>query len=104
MYRIIATDLDGTLLSKDHKITEYTKNIIKFLSNHGIYFVLASGRHYIDVMRIRDILEIDAFMITSNGSEVYNLDGTLIFKNNLYPDIAKKPPKHTQHKIGRAHV
>lgn len=90
MYRIISVDLDGTLLSPKNQITEYTKEIIKLLIERGFYFILASGRHCIDVIKIRDILEINAFMITANGAKIYNLDGELIFNNNLDADIASK--------------
>ncbi|QCI20193.1 Cof-type HAD-IIB family hydrolase [Buchnera aphidicola (Brachycaudus cardui)] len=90
MYQIIAVDLDGTLLSSENQITEYTKKIIKFLIEKKFYFILASGRHHTDVIQIRDILNIKSFMITSNGASVYNLDNTLIFNNNLDEDISIK--------------
>lgn len=90
MYRIITVDLDGTLLSPDNKITKYTKKIIKLLINKGLYIVFASGRHHVDMMYIRDNLNIRIFMITSNGARVYNLDNQLIFENNLDIDIAYK--------------
>ncbi|AYN24472.1 Cof-type HAD-IIB family hydrolase [Buchnera aphidicola] len=90
MYRIIAVDLDGTLLSPQNKITKYTEKIIKFLIEKGFYFIFASGRHYIDIMEIRDALNIKVFMITSNGARVYDLNNVLIFENNLDNEIALK--------------
>ncbi|QCI24148.1 Cof-type HAD-IIB family hydrolase [Buchnera aphidicola (Muscaphis stroyani)] len=83
MYRIIASDLDGTLLSPENKITKYTQKIIRFLTRKGFYFILASGRHYIDVNEIRNLLNIKSFMITSNGAQVYDLDNKLISCNYL---------------------
>ncbi|QCI21362.1 Cof-type HAD-IIB family hydrolase [Buchnera aphidicola (Hyadaphis tataricae)] len=82
MNRIIATDLDGTLLNSSNKITEYTKKIINLLIKNNI-FVLASGRHYLDVEKVRNFLNIKSFMITSNGARVYDLNNKLIFKNDL---------------------
>lgn len=90
MYRIITVDLDGTLLSPENKITKYTEKIIKLLINKGLFIVFASGRHHIDMMYIRDDLNIRIFMITSNGAKVYNLDNKLIFENNLDVEIAFK--------------
>ncbi len=90
MYRIIAVDLDGTLLSSKNKITEYTKNIIKILIKKNFYFIFASGRHHIDVKKIRDDLKIKVFMITSNGAKIYNLENKLIFSDNLDEEIALK--------------
>ncbi|QCI17453.1 Cof-type HAD-IIB family hydrolase [Buchnera aphidicola (Acyrthosiphon lactucae)] len=88
MCYIIALDLDGTLLSSENKITKYTKEIIQLLIKKNFYFVFASGRHYIDVMKIRDSLKIKTFMITSNGAKIYNLDNELIFSDNLEEDIS----------------
>ncbi|QIQ41094.1 MAG: Cof-type HAD-IIB family hydrolase [Buchnera aphidicola (Aphis urticata)] len=90
MYRIITVDLDGTLLSPKNKITKYTKKIIKLLINKGLYIIFASGRHHLDMMHIRDKLNIRIFMITSNGAKVYDLDNTLIFENDLNTDIVRK--------------
>lgn len=90
MYRIITVDLDGTLLSPENKITKYTEKIIKLLINKGLYIIFASGRHHIDMMYIRDSLNIRIFMITSNGAKIYNVENQLIFENNLDIDIAFK--------------
>ncbi|CAL4326098.1 Cof-type HAD-IIB family hydrolase [Buchnera aphidicola] len=88
MNKIIAVDLDGTLLSPENQITEYTKKTIQLLIKKKIYFILASGRHHTDVMKIRDILNIKSFMITSNGASVYDLDNKLIFDHHLDEDIS----------------
>lgn len=88
MYQIVASDLDGTLLSPDHVLTAYTKETLKLLTQRGIHFVFATGRHHIDVAQIRDNLDISAFMITSNGARVHNTAGELIFSHNLDEDIA----------------
>jgi len=90
MCLVIAVDLDGTLLSSGNKITEYTKEIIHLLIEKNFYFIFASGRHYIDVVDIRDSLEKKVFMITSNGAKIYNLDNKLIFSDNLEEDIASQ--------------
>ncbi|QCI19617.1 MAG: Cof-type HAD-IIB family hydrolase [Buchnera aphidicola (Brevicoryne brassicae)] len=89
MCRIITVDLDGTLLSSKNKITEYTKKIINLLTKKN-FFIIASGRHYLDVIKIRDILNIQSFMITSNGARIYDLDNKLIFSDDLDKDIALK--------------
>lgn len=93
MYRVITVDLDGTLLSPENKITKYTKKIIKLLIEKGFYFVFASGRHYIDMINIRDSLDIKVFMITSNGAKIYDTNNVLIFENNLNAEIALKLSK-----------
>lgn len=83
MYRVVASDLDGTLLSPDHTLSPYAKETLKLLTARGINFVFATGRHHVDVGQIRDNLEIKSYMITSNGARVHDLDGNLIFAHNF---------------------
>lgn len=89
MYHVVASDLDGTLLSPDHFLSEYAKETLKLLTSEDIHFVFATGRHYIDVGQIRDSLGIRSYMITSNGARVHDPDNNLIFSHNLAPDIAR---------------
>ena len=88
MYQVVASDLDGTLLSPDHTLSPYAKETLKLLTARGVNFVFATGRHHVDVGQIRDNLEIKSYMITSNGARVHDTDGNLIFTHNLDRDIA----------------
>lgn len=45
MYQVVASDLDGTLLSPDHTLSPYAKETLKLLTARGINFVFATGRH-----------------------------------------------------------
>lgn len=89
MYHVVASDLDGTLLSPDHTLTPFAKETLRLLTQRGVHFVFATGRHHVDVSQIRDNLEISAFMITSNGARVHNTAGDLIFSHDLDADIAR---------------
>lgn len=88
MYQVVASDLDGTLLSPDHRLSSYAKETLKLLTVRGVNFVFATGRHHFDVGQIRDNLDIKAWMITSNGARVHDADGDLVFTHNLDSDIA----------------
>lgn len=88
MYHVVASDLDGTLLSPGHRLTPYTKQTLQELTARGVNFVFATGRHHVDVAQMRDKLAIDAYMITSNGARVHNPSGELIFSQNVDEDIA----------------
>lgn len=87
MFRVVASDLDGTLLNSDHKLSSYTKKVLQALRQKDIQFVFATGRHHIDVAQMRENMEIDAFMITSNGARVHNSAGDLIFSQSIDPKI-----------------
>ena len=48
MYKIAISDLDGTLLGADHRISQYTKDSIKRWIQSDRKFVIATGRHYVE--------------------------------------------------------
>ncbi|URJ25051.1 sugar/pyridoxal phosphate phosphatase YigL [Candidatus Blochmannia ocreatus (nom. nud.)] len=83
MFHIVASDLDGTLLTSTHQLKPFTKKIIKMLTHRNIHFIFATGRHHKNVIPIRDDLKINSYMITSNGARIHNADGKLIDSHNL---------------------
>lgn len=89
MYKIAASDLDGTLLTSEHKITPFTKQVLTQLHQQGTDFIFATGRHHVDVAHMREQLGIPAFMITSNGARVHNCENEIIFKQNIAPEVIK---------------
>ena len=46
MYKLIVSDLDGTLVDNKKNISEYTKKIVTLLKERGIEFIIATGRSY----------------------------------------------------------
>ncbi len=80
---IVASDLDGTLLAPDHKLSTFTKKTLKDLHDKGFTFIFATGRHHVDVAGIREIAGIPAYMITSNGARVH------VFLHKLTPILSK---------------
>ena len=73
MYKLIALDMDGTLLKEDKTISEKTKEAIKKAKEKGVKVVLASGRPLEGLERYLDELELygeDDYVICYNGSQV----------------------------------
>ncbi len=87
MYKIVASDLDGTLLTPDHKIAPYTKEVLNQLHLQDKDFIFATGRHHIDVAGMREQLGIPAYMITSNGARVHNCKGDVVFQQDVRPEV-----------------
>ncbi len=83
MYQLIATDLDGTLLNGEHQISEYTLQTITRLYQQNVKFLIATGRHYIDVRPIADQFDFPMYLITSNGARVHNKQGEVLFRADL---------------------
>ncbi|PNI02218.1 Cof-type HAD-IIB family hydrolase [Vibrio diazotrophicus] len=93
MYKIIALDMDGTLLNSQKQITPRTKQAIALAKEQGVRVVLASGRP-IDGMRSKlEELELTSdqdYVLHYNGSMVQNVaTGEVIYKQIIDGKAAK---------------
>ncbi|WP_297633389.1 sugar-phosphatase [uncultured Clostridium sp.] len=70
MYKLIALDMDGTLLNSEKKISERTKEAIKKAREKGVYVVLASGRPIDGLLKYLtelDLISDDDYVLSYNG-------------------------------------
>lgn len=88
MFKVVVSDLDGTLLNKQHQISPRTQATLHKLEQQGIKFIVATGRHHIDVRTFRDALGMDIDLITSNGAVVHDKQDSLVFNQPLSDQIA----------------
>lgn len=68
--KLIACDMDGTLLQDDKHISEENRKAVARLKEAGIQFVIATGRHDSMVKTYLDELEIETPVISCNGGMV----------------------------------
>lgn len=91
MYKLIAIDLDGTLLNSYGEISQRNKEAIKYALDKKIEVVLASGRDPKTMEKISHELEIQNFLIAGNGASVYDIKQEKnIYENFLDLDKALK--------------
>ncbi len=72
-YKLIASDIDGTLLDSNEKISEENRRAIIDIQKRGIKFVLASGRPSYGMFSIARELEMEkwgGYIVSFNGGEV----------------------------------
>ncbi len=70
MYKLIALDLDGTLLNDDRMITSENLNIIHDLTDKGYEVVIATGRNYYSAKVITKNINEHLIYICNNGNIV----------------------------------
>ena len=70
--KLIASDLDGTLLSNRGEIGDETKQLIKRLKEKGILFTFASGRVHSALSGYSKELDIDIPLISLDGCLIKN--------------------------------
>lgn len=91
-YKLIALDMDGTLLNDKKEITAENKEAISKAQDRGIKIVLNSGRSYDGIAyayKELGILGTDQYMINSGGNIIESLDKKIIYKKTLENNICE---------------
>lgn len=82
-YKLIVSDLDGTLLDSNRKISQRTKALIKRFTEKGGVFTFATGRMEASVEKYLDYLEVLNPVIIYNGAKIVDIKNNII----LYEDL-----------------
>lgn len=85
MYKLVAIDLDGTMLNTYGEVTESTKRILKETMKKGCEVVIASGRTIDSIQAISDEIGTEKYMIAGNGSIVYDISKKNIIYEKYIP-------------------
>ncbi len=83
MVNLVISDLDGTLLNAEHKVSSNTLDVVNALTDIDVTFAVATGRHYADICYLRDAIPGGAFFISSNGAMVHSWDGALLHQTSM---------------------
>ena len=87
MRKLLATDLDGTLLKNDKTVSEFTINKVHEMINEGHYFVIATGRPFFRITKILNQLNIISdkiYCICNNGGLIISTDGSkVLYEENM---------------------
>ncbi|OMF38718.1 hydrolase [Paenibacillus sp. FSL H8-0548] len=91
MYKLIAIDVDDTLLTDDLTVTEGTKHALRAAIAQGVTVTLATGRMYASAQKIANQIELNVPIITYQGALVKTLlDGQVLYERNVPIDAAKE--------------
>ena len=70
MYRLIALDVDGTLLNPQWRVTPETKAAITKAREQGVRVVLATGRSWQEAEHLVPLSGCDSLMVCQGGATV----------------------------------
>lgn len=85
MIKLVALDLDGTLLNSDKNISEGNKKAIKRAKAKGVKIVLCTGRPLLGIKRYLDELDL-----LEEGDYAITYNGGLVQKNNTSEILSQK--------------
>jgi 5-amino-6-(5-phospho-D-ribitylamino)uracil phosphatase len=72
MYRLLAIDIDGTLVNSRSELTPPTLAALARVRDAGIHIVLATGRRYSQAIPLVEPLGIEVPIVTASGALVKN--------------------------------
>jgi Cof subfamily protein (haloacid dehalogenase superfamily) len=82
--RLIAVDIDGTLLNSQFRISEKDLQALRRANQEGVEVILVTGRRHAFALPIAQQLGFDLWLISSNGAVTRSLRGEA-FHRDLLP-------------------
>jgi Cof subfamily protein (haloacid dehalogenase superfamily) len=100
MIRLLALDIDGTLLDSDGRVSDVNLDTIGRAIDAGVEVMLATGRRYDFAMPIVERLPGPLVLILSNGAVVKTREGQTIIRHLLPRGVARnvlaRVPEHRE--------
>lgn len=90
VYKLVALDMDGTLLNHRGEISEANARAIRDALDAGVAVCFATGRGYPHVISYAEQLGLSTPMVTVNGGEVWSNPGQLHTRHLLDRSVVRK--------------
>ncbi|MGL4617036.1 MAG: Cof-type HAD-IIB family hydrolase, partial [Mycoplasmoidaceae bacterium] len=82
--KLFAFDVDGTILNDNKDLLESTKKAVKELIKNNHEVILCTGRHYTNVLKLAEDLNLPNYIITSGGSAIFNIKTRKLILSNKF--------------------
>jgi Cof subfamily protein (haloacid dehalogenase superfamily) len=90
-YKLIAIDIDDTLINDDKKILPGTRSSIEEAIAQGVVVTIATGRMYASAKQLAQQLDLNVPIISYQGSFVKDgQDGTVLYERSVPVDVAQE--------------
>lgn len=90
MVKMLAVDIDGTLLDSKAQLPERNRSALTAAHEAGIEVVLVTGRRYPFALPIAQKLPFETVLIASNGAVIKSSDGRSYVQNLLPHGVARQ--------------
>ncbi|MBB6690572.1 HAD family phosphatase [Cohnella xylanilytica] len=96
-YRLIAMDLDDTLLTDDLTVSDRTVDAMRKAISQGVHLTIATGRMFASAQRIAKQVGLNVPIITYQGSLIRNLlDEEVLYERSVPAEEARKLYEYTR--------
>lgn len=100
--RLIAIDIDGTLLDSQAEVSEANRRAILAARARGAEIVFVTGRRFTFALSVVGDFPVDTKLIANNGALIKSLAGETHYRNLLPRELAKQVLRLTR--ADRAHT
>ena len=90
MIKVIASDMDGTLLGLDHKVAPRTLEAIHMAQEQGIRFMIATGRNFRSAMEELEELDLECDYLVGSGAEVRNPQREVVLQTPIPIEVCEE--------------
>jgi len=97
MIRLLAIDIDGTLLDSRGTLPDAHRDALVDVVSRGVEIVLVTGRSFHFTQPVATLLPIPLTLICNNGAVVKTPDGRTVLRHLLSRDTARDILAHTRH-------
>jgi Cof subfamily protein (haloacid dehalogenase superfamily) len=87
--RLVALDLDGTVLNSQHQITQVTKDAIAYTIAQGVKVVIATGKSRFAALGLIKELNIATHGIFYQGQVIYEGNGDVFYEQTVSPHVVR---------------
>lgn len=87
IYRLLALNIDGTLLQTNGRLHKATKEAIEYVQQKGIYVTLVTSRSFLTAKKVAKALKIKSPLITHQGALVASADDKIIYVKRMNEDV-----------------
>jgi 5-amino-6-(5-phospho-D-ribitylamino)uracil phosphatase len=90
-YRLLAIDIDGTLVNSQNELTEATRAAVLRAKQAGVHVVLATGRRYSRVLPLVEPLQLNLPLVTASGALIKRAaDHTTIYRAEFRAGVVQQ--------------
>ncbi len=89
MIKLVATDIDGTILGSCGEFTTGVKTCIKNLQDSGVKVVIVTGRMHAAAKKIAKRLELKTPVVSYQGGMIKTFDDEILYERYLPPETVK---------------
>jgi Cof subfamily protein (haloacid dehalogenase superfamily) len=94
--RLIAIDLDGTLLNSESQITSASREALAAAARKGVQIVIVTGRRFHSARPFLESIPQDVTLISSNGARIGKTSGEVYYRNFLPLEVAREVVRATR--------